>query len=89
MLALTLNMHLLADFMRLGSLKKINPRLLPYSLHARQEKGVGDAMSEVKQMLNQCTSAAEADMLQQELARVSAQSFTFHSSIASPIAVLL
>ena len=60
-----------ADLMRVGSVKKIDSRLLPYSLHARQEKGFGDAMSEVKDMLKNCTSPSESELLQQELTRVS------------------
>jgi len=60
-----------ADLVRIGSLRRIDKRLLPHSLHARQDKGKGDAASELADMLRTCTSASEAIILRQELAEVS------------------
>lgn len=59
-----------ADFIRVGSLKRIDKRLLPYSLHARQNSGKGDAVSELTDMLKASTSPGEQALLQKELAEV-------------------
>ena len=54
----------------MGSLRRIDRRLLPHSLHARQDKGGGDAVSELTDMLMACTSASEAAALSQERTKV-------------------
>ena len=54
----------------MGSLKRIDKRLLPYSLHARQNSGKGDAVSELTDMLKASTSPEEQALLQKELAEV-------------------
>lgn len=61
-----------ADFIRVGSLRRIDKRLLPHSLHARQNSGKSDAASEIADMLKSCSDPKEAAVLKQELAEVSA-----------------
>uniref|UniRef100_A0A1D1ZXG7 AAA+ ATPase domain-containing protein n=2 Tax=Auxenochlorella protothecoides TaxID=3075 RepID=A0A1D1ZXG7_AUXPR len=53
------------DFLRLGPLKRIDRRLLPYSLHASKTKATG--ISELKEMIKATTSQAEACLLRAEL----------------------
>lgn len=60
-----------ADFIRIGSVRRINKRLLRHSLHSRQDKGAADATSELNDMLKACTCETEASFLRQELAEVS------------------
>ena len=59
-----------ADFLRVGSLRRIDKRLLPHSLHARQNSGKSDAASELADMLKTCTDPQEAALLKQELEQV-------------------
>ena len=54
----------------MGSLRRIDKRLLPHSLHARQNSGKSDAASELTDMLKSCTNAQEAILLRNELAEV-------------------
>lgn len=60
-----------ADFLRVGSLRRIDKRLLPHSLHARQNSGKSDAASELADMLKTCTDPQEAALLRRELEQVS------------------
>ena len=52
---------------RVGALRRIDKRLLPYSLHAVDSKASGDAIAELKDMLAAAASAAEAAVIQNEL----------------------
>ena len=61
-----------ADFIRVGSLRRIDKRLLPYSLHARQNSGKTDAVSELTEMLKASSSPQEQALLQGELTEVEA-----------------
>ena len=56
-----------ADVVRVGALRRIDKRLLPYSLHAVDSKASGDAIAELKDMLAASASAAEAAVIQKEL----------------------
>lgn len=56
-----------ADVVRVGALRRIDKRLLPYSLHAVDSRAHGDAIAELKDMLAASASAAEAAVIQKEL----------------------
>lgn len=53
--------------MRVGALRRIDKRLLPYSLHAVDSKAHNDAIGELKAMLAAAPTPAEAAVIQREL----------------------
>lgn len=57
-----------SDFLRVGSLRRIDRALLGYSLHCSEAKGQQDAAEELKQMLAAASNPAEAALIQKELA---------------------
>ena len=56
-----------ADMVRVGALRRISKTLLPHSLHAVDSKSKSDAGSELKDMLANGCSSAEAALIQKEL----------------------
>ena len=71
-------MHVAADFLRVGALRRIDKRLLGNSLHATESKSKSDAVAELKDMLAQATSRAEAATIAAELQ--AAQQVSWESS---------
>ncbi|KAK9809918.1 hypothetical protein WJX72_001732 [[Myrmecia] bisecta] len=55
------------DFLRIGPLRRIDKQLLGQSLHCSAAKSRTDAVSELKEMLQASTCAAEAACIQAEL----------------------
>lgn len=57
------------DFMRVGSLKKIDPRILPYSLHSAKTKTKQNHLKELQSMLDETSSHSARAILQAEIER--------------------
>jgi len=58
------------DFIRVGSVRKIDPTILPYSLHVKTGKGKSH-IKELEAMLNEATSLRSKTILKQEIATLS------------------
>lgn len=58
------------DFLRIGSLRRMDPRLLPHSLHASDSKASG--LAELKQALKEGVSGSERRSLEDEIQRLEA-----------------
>lgn len=56
-----------SDLLRVGALRRIDRRLLPYSLHCVEAKGGKDAAKELTAMLAESTDPAEQSLIRQEL----------------------
>lgn len=57
------------DFVRVGSVRKIDPTILPYSVHAKTGRMDGDSqVKELEAMLKETTSARARAILQHEIA---------------------
>ena len=60
-----------ADFLRVGALRRVHRRLLPHTLHCSVERqGLKGAAQELQELLKAATSPEDADLLQHELAQV-------------------
>ena len=58
------------DFIRVGSVRKIDPAILPYSLHVKTGKGPSQA-KELEAMLKETTSVRKRAILQKEIETLS------------------
>ena len=62
-----------ADLLRVGPLRRLDPRLLPHSLHTSHlTKGSNEAVTELQAMLKQATNPSDTAGIQAELEQVAA-----------------
>lgn len=59
-----------SDFLRVGSVRRMDARLLPHSLHASSSKTSG--LAELKRALQETTDAGDRQALREEIARLEA-----------------
>ncbi|KAK9841693.1 hypothetical protein WJX74_010223 [Apatococcus lobatus] len=55
------------EFLRIGSVKRMDKSLLAYSLHCSESRSSSDALKELQQMLSVCVDAAEQLAIQKEI----------------------
>ena len=61
----------MADFLRVGALRRVHRRLLPHTLHCSAERqGLKEAAHELQEMLKAAPSPEDTALLQAELAQV-------------------
>lgn len=56
-----------ADFLRIGSVKRMDKALLAYSLHCSESRSSNDALKELNDMLSGCTDALERLTIEKEI----------------------
>ena len=56
-----------AEFLRIGSVKRMDKALLAYSLHCSESRSSNDALKELNDMLSGCTDAVEQSIIQKEI----------------------
>lgn len=56
-----------AEFLRIGSVKRMDKALLAYSLHCSESRSSHDALKELNDMLSGCSDAVERSTIQKEI----------------------